>query len=318
MMQGMKMISAHHRLAWVIGLLLMLLASAVLADASPAAWSGRNGAIAFSRSSSPFSPSDIWVQTRSGEQRRLTATPGVDETSPTFSRDGRWIAYVRRAGEDSDIWLMRSDGSDKRVVVDSEIDEFQPSFYPGGRSLVFATYDGERSWTVFSVLKNGDGLTRQAANATYPVISPDGRWLAYSQDGAGGGIRLRSVNGGRVRTLTTGSAQELDFSPNGRRLVFTGQRRCRSGERQLHFALLSVGLSGGHPRFLRRSCKQEFISPAWSPDGGKIVFTRKAFEGSRKLHFELAMMTAGGTPIGGAPTHRRDSEETFPSWQPLR
>jgi Tol biopolymer transport system component len=283
-----------------------------------AAWSGRNGAIAFARSSSAWSPSDIWIQTRSGKQIQLTASPGIEETAPTFSPDGHLIAYVRRSGEDADIWLMRSDGSEKRIVVDSGEDDLQPSFFPGGQSLVFTIFDGERGWTVDSVRIDGSGMRPQVFDGSSPVISPDGRWLAYSRESDGGGIGLRNLRTREIRRLTSGSAQELDFSPDGRRLLFTGSRRCRAGDRHLRFSLLAVGLHDKRPRLLRRSCRREFISPAWSPDGRKIVFTRKTDEGGRKLHFQLAMMTAGGTPIGGAPAHRRGSEEIFPAWQPLR
>jgi TolB protein len=295
--------------------LLSLLLPGAFADA---AWSGRNGAIAFARSNSAFSPSDIWIQTRSGKQIQLTASPGIEETAPAFSPDGQLIAYVRREGEDADIWLMRSDGTEKRLIVEGEEDDLQPSFFPGGRSLVFTAFDGERGWNVRSVRIDGGGLRPQVPNASHPVVSPDGRWLAYSREGDGGGIGLRNLRTREIRRLTGGSAQELDFSPDGRRLVFTGQRRCRPGDRHLRFALLSIGLRDRSPRLLRRSCRREFISPAWSPDGRRIVFTRKTFEGGRKLHFQLGMMTAGGTPVGGAPTHRRGTEEIFPAWQPLR
>lgn len=281
-----------------------------------AAFPGGNGAIAFARSSSARSPSDIWIQSPSGGQRRLTASSGVEETSPAFSPDGRLIAYVRREGGDADIWVMRSDGAGKRVVVDSGSDDLQPSFFPGGQSLAFTIYDGERGWTVDSVRLDGSAMRPQVFDGSNPVISPNGRWLAYSREGNGGGIGLRNLRTRKITRLTSGSAQELDFSPDGRRLVFTGQRRCGRGDRHLRFALLSVGLRDVHPRFLRRSCRQEFISPAWSPNGSRIVFTRKLSKAGH-LHFQLAMMTAGGARIGVAPTHRRGSEEIFPAWQPL-
>ena len=69
-------------------------------------------------------------------------------------------------------------------------------------------------------------------------------------------------------------------------------------------------------RFLRRSCTQEFIAPAWSPNGKWIVFTRKLSKRGQ-LHFQLAMMTAGGGAAGGAPRHRSGMEDIFPAWQPL-
>jgi TolB protein len=294
--------------------LLASLACVLVASPAEAAWPGKNGAIAFSRSDSPSagSNSDIWIETRSGRQRRLTASPGIDETEPRFSPNGLLIVYVRRAGEDADVWLMRSDGGDKRPVVDGELDEFQASFFPSGRSLVFTVFDGERDWDVRSVKIDGKGQRRQVADATFPVVSPNGRWLAYSQDGGGGGIRLRNFRSGDVRPLTTGSAQQLDFSPNGRRLVFTGQRPCRAGG-SLRFVLLTIGVGDRRARILRRSCGAEFIAPAWSPNGSKIVFTHK-----RLRSFRLGVVTAGGAPAGGAPRHRSGTNEIFPSWQPLR
>lgn len=303
--------------AAAFGLFAVSLLAALLPVAfADAAFPGRNGAIAFARSSSARSPSDIWIQTPSGKQRRLTATAGVEETSPAFSPDGRLIAYVRRSGEDADIWLMKSDGSEKREVVDSGADDLQPSFFPGGQSLVFTIYDGERGWTVDSVRIDGSGQRPQVFDGSSPVISPNGRWLAYSREGNGGGIGLRNLKTRKITRLTGGSAQELDFSPDGRRLLFTGQRRCGRGDRHLRFALLSVGIHDKRPRFLRRSCTQEFISAAWSPNGSKIVFTRKLMKAGQ-LHFQLAMMTAGGGAGGGAPRHRAGTEDIFPAWQPL-
>jgi Tol biopolymer transport system component len=38
---------------------------------------------------------------------------GSEDTSPTFSPDGRRIAFTR----DGEIWLMNSDGSDQRPIT---------------------------------------------------------------------------------------------------------------------------------------------------------------------------------------------------------
>ena len=290
------------------------------AEPAIAAFPGRPGKIAFSRSGNGSFPSnaDIWVASPSGKQRRLTSTGQADETSPVFSPNGRLIAFVRRKAEDADIWVMRADGSHQRQLTAGDEDEFQPAFYPSGRSILFTRFDGSRGWTVYSIrLQGAANEKRQISNATYPIVSPSGRWVAYSRvNGGGGGIRLLNTRSGRVRRLTTGSAQELDFSPNGRRIVFTGQRRCGAGG-ELRFALLTVGIHDPHATIIRRSCDREFISPVWSPNGRKIVFAHKrlAARGSQ-LRFRLGIMLPNGVQVGGAPHHRRGTSELFPSWQP--
>jgi len=298
---------------------LVLLCLLVLAPAAQATWPGANGAIAFSRTAggTVFSKADIWIATPAGKQLRLTHTPRIDESSPSFSPDGRTIAYVARFREDADIWLMRSDGSHRRPLVTGRFSEFQPSFFPSGRSLLFTEYDGARGWTVFSVRRDGTGLKRLVDRATFPVVSPDGRTLAYSANNDGvGGIRLMNLRTGNVRRLTTGSAQGLDFSPDGRRILFGGQRDCEPGG-TLRFALLVIGLHDRHSRYLHRSCRNEDAGAAWSPDGRRIVHVLK-FQRGRRLDFRLRMMTASGVPIAGAPRHLRGTQELFPAWGPLR
>src|SRR2546423_11423980 len=41
----------------------------------------------------------------------LTNTPGVDDSAPSFSPDGRRIAFTRFDGNQSDVRIMNADGS---------------------------------------------------------------------------------------------------------------------------------------------------------------------------------------------------------------
>lgn len=53
-----------------------------------------------------------------------------DSRWPVWSPDGKRIAYVRRAGDNSDIWIMRADGSGKRPLVVSPFRDEMPAFRP--------------------------------------------------------------------------------------------------------------------------------------------------------------------------------------------
>jgi Tol biopolymer transport system component len=65
---------------------------------------------------------DVFSMNADGtDVRQLTSTPEVDEVDPSYSPDGRMIAYYRlRADRDDtfgEIWVMNADGSGKRRVA---------------------------------------------------------------------------------------------------------------------------------------------------------------------------------------------------------
>jgi Tol biopolymer transport system component len=298
------------RAGWLATGLLCLLCLLPGAPAE-AAWPGRDGAIAFGRGN------DIWVQLPSGKQRQLTAGKAA-ETEPTYSRDGRQIAFVRFSDDGSDIWVMNADGTDERPVTATAEGEVQPAFFPSGRSLVFVRSSPSTGFAVFSVRLDGSGERRLAVGATFPVISPNGRWLAFTRRPSRNGIGLKDLRTGEVRRLPTGISQDADFSPDGRRLVFVGQRPC-GGKGARRLALLTIGLHDRRPRMLLPTCGRPFLpsNPAWSPRGNRIVFVRRDDPAGSAVS-RLQMLNLRGRLIPGAPRHRPGVSEFSPSWQPLR
>src|SRR5215207_8606974 len=117
-----------------------LLGLATVAPGAQATFPGGAGKIAFSRGPvGSFDEGDIWVALPSGEQRRLTHTPMVDETDPAFSPNGELIVYTaRRQGEDADVWMMRANGRGQHALVEGTFSDFQASFFPSGRAVVYS------------------------------------------------------------------------------------------------------------------------------------------------------------------------------------
>lgn len=293
-----------------------------LAHPAEATFRGAPGKIAFSRDpqGSPGLRHDIWTVSRSGAEERLTRGSG-DDTEAEFSPNGGTIVYSRRgSGGRSTIWAMRANGRLKRRVVSGRGDSFSPTFFPSGRSIAYTAFDGHRDFDLYSVRLDDSRRRLLASNAAEAAISPSGRFLAYSSHAEGGGIRIRDLRTRRTRRLTVGSAQSLDFSPSGRRIVFSGQRPCsRKGSRRLLFGLLAVRVDSGRVSRLKFDCRREFISPVHSPNGRRLLFVRKRIAGTAAgLRFSLGVALPGGRTLDGVRWHRRGADESFPAWQGLR
>jgi TolB protein len=117
------------------------------------------------------------------EPQRLTELPG-SVSWPTFSRDGRWIAFHRVVDGQRDIWTIPATGGASRQVTRHVAVDVSPRWSPDDSRLAFVS---DRSGTdqVWAVsLRRGRrvGEARPLTDGALPVDcfawSPDGRGLA--------------------------------------------------------------------------------------------------------------------------------------------
>jgi len=111
-----------------------------------------------------------------------------------------------------------------------------------------------------------------------PVVSPDGRWVAYTvaradlaANRAARNIWIVSTNGAaEARQLTrSGSDSRPQWSPDGKRLAFVSSR---TGTEQIYLLSLSGG-EGDPLTALSTGADNE----QWSPDGQSIAFTSAVY-----------------------------------------
>jgi TolB protein len=108
-------------------------------------------------------------------ERRLTTTPDIQERSPAFSPDGRWLAF---AGENRDhvldLYLMRPDGTQRRnLTADLDCGAEYPSWSPDGTRIAFASDRGrrEQSYQIY-VMRSDGSAVRQITRGTASHFNP--------------------------------------------------------------------------------------------------------------------------------------------------
>ena len=167
---------------------------------------------------------------KEGEIRNLTQTPGIREMSPSWSADGRWVAYLSDRSGEYEIYVRPGDGSgqERRVTTNGEIWRYAPVWSPDGKSFAFGDRNAE-----LHVVDVVSGTSRSIDRGTNDDItdyrwSPDSQWIAYTKRGETrlAAIWVYSAKDGKAHQLTSGRTFDAQpvFDPKGRYLYFLSNR----------------------------------------------------------------------------------------------
>ena len=215
----------------------------------------------------------------------VIAEDSVMLDAPRWSPDGDAVYYVRGRGATAAIWrapVSRETGQPrgKPVELHSQLEGlsilggiFHFSVTQDGRRMVYAR--GTRFSNLWMVPADRPGralppvaLTTGTALRWSPVVSPDGKWIAFGQHAGGVGELFRmSIDGGKASQITYGARVAttggVAWSPEGDRLAFTSVRGSRP-------QLWVASVVDGSVRSLDRAASGYMADLVWAP-GSEIA-----------------------------------------------
>jgi tricorn protease len=156
---------------------------------------------------------DIWVVGRSGGAAvRLTSADGA-ETDPSFSPDGRWIAFTGEYGGNADVYVVdASGGQPTRLTWHPGADAVQ-GWTPAGEILFRSGREGvpTRLSKFYAVPATGGFPTSLPVHQAYlGEMSDDGSMLAYQEIGFWD-PEWRNYRGGQAQAVRVVSLDDLSL-----------------------------------------------------------------------------------------------------------
>ncbi|MGD0715983.1 MAG: S9 family peptidase [Gaiellaceae bacterium] len=232
----------------------------------------------------------IWVARldRSEEPRRFTSGERRDG-SPSWSPDGRWLAFTSNRGDEkqqAQLYVIPAEGGEARRLTDLKEAVEEIAWSPDSKRLAFTARVRDEAY------EEEDDKKRRPRRVTRLCFKLDS--VGWTSDRRRH-LHVVDLEGGEPRRLTEGDSENGNpaWSPDGTRIVFSALR----GERwdtELINRLYVVDAEGGEPQQLTQD-DGSYEEPAFSPDGSRIAYRFTREDGTFPHHGQIGVMQADGT-----------------------
>jgi TolB protein len=222
---------------------------------------------------------DIWIMDRDGGNKKQLTSDPYGDFGPTITYDGRHIIFFSNRVSAPHIWKMDIDGSNQQQLTRGN-GEWAPYCSPSGPWLIYVSSEAGKQNIYRLPVAGGEPVRLTTKYSYMPVISPDGKLIAYSywDEGANPpqwGREIIPVEGGQEgkrfslpsTVVRSQGAVLLRWMPDGRALTYVDNRGGIAN-------VWSLPLDGGQPRQLTNFKDDRIFWFDWSRDGKHLAVTR--------------------------------------------
>jgi len=273
----------------------------------------------------------VWSESKRGDTRNslIMGRLGVEKyqrltynlynnTGASFGPKGENIIYSAQTGRGSEVlWQGFRPLRLKSKSVHYDQGKGSSASWGANGKIYIAKYRGDKNTDIYeySIVYGGSGpslemsrrLTKHSAIETEPVLSPNGKMLAYISDRTGlPNVYLMDLNSKKVSRLSKKGGYNTSpaWSPDSTMVAFTSARK---GSRSGIYRVRVDDKLGREKLVSPKDMASE--SPTWSPDGSMV-----AFQGWSRGDWKIFYVLSSGSSAERLTNSKQGVIETGPSW----
>ena len=259
----------------------------------------------------------LWLtEVANGATRRLTSTAGASDTAPSFSPDGKRVAFVSKRGEDeaAALYVIAIDGGEAEEIVELPYGVASPRWLPDGQRVVFATQvipelAGTLAKSDLAAMKKEAKRRKDSKMTAYATEDRQYRYFDRNLTDRManrlvavrlGDKALIDLTPGYDRLFAPSGDTDFDIAPDGRQLALAlnSTPPPYATDPNMDIVLLPTDGSGSMKNLTADNPRGD-ERPRFAPDGQSLLFQRTVLPNSSGDLKRLwrHRLGAGNTPL---------------------